>query len=255
MSMNKIKTKVENGVAILSIDRPEALNALSREIVDEIDQFISDLGDDVRVLLVYSEKNFAAGADIKGMVNCGEAEAREFSFSPTYNKLAALNIPTIAAIDGYALGGGLELALACDLRFASERAKMGFPEISLGIMPGAGGTILAARCIGISAAMEMIFSGNSIDAQQAAQLGLVNRVVPSDALFTETLAFAEKLARRAPIALQTAKQTILAGSMIPRIDDAIALESENWARLFATTDQKEGMNAFLEKRKPYFKGC
>lgn len=255
--MGTILTKVENHVAYLSIDRPEALNALSREIVDGIDAFISRLEQDqnVRVLVIRSEKNFAAGADIKDMASCSEQQASAFSFSPTFNKIAGLGIPTVAAIDGFALGGGMELALACDFRIASEKAKMGFPEINLGIMPGAGGTIRTARVIGTSAAMELILTGRIIKADRALELGLVGRVVPPEKLAEEAEALADELAGKAPVALRTAKRTILMGAEIPNEQEAVALESKNWAVLFNTADQKEGMKAFLEKRKADFIGA
>lgn len=255
--MGTIVTGLENGIARLSIDRPEALNALSREIVDEIDAFISRLeqNKNVRVLVIRSEKNFAAGADIKDMVDCSEKEAAAFSFSPTFNKIAALSIPTIAAIDGFALGGGMELALACDFRIASEKAKIGFPEINLGIMPGAGGTIRAARAVGTTAAMELILTGKIIKADRALELGFVGRVVPPEKLAEEAEALAKELAEKAPVALRTAKRTILMGAEIPDEEAAVDLESKNWAGLFNTADQKEGMKAFLEKRKANFIGA
>lgn len=252
--METIKTERRGDVAVLSVDRPEALNALSRSIVNQIDAFIDGLDDSIRALLVYGETNFAAGADVRGMMDCDEEGARAFAFSSTYNKLAALKIPTVAAIDGFALGGGLELALACDLRIASNRAKMGFPEINLGIMPGAGGTVRAARCIGVSAAMELIFTGQTIRADRALALGLVNRVVPAEELLPEALALAEQLAQKAPVALRTAKETILRCARIPDEAEAVALEGRNWAGLFGTADQKEGMRAFAEKRKAAFTG-
>lgn len=257
MTVGTIKTRLDNGVAYLSIDRPEALNALSREIVDEIDAFVTKLAQDstARVLLICSKKNFAAGADIKDMAGCNENEATAFSFSPTYHKIASLAIPTIAAIDGFALGGGMELALACDIRIASEKAKMGFPEINLGIMPGAGGTIRAARCVGTAAAMELIFTGKIIKADRALSLGLVSQIVPPEKLLEEAEALAQELAGKAPVALRTAKATILRGAEIADTELAVALESKNWAGLFATADQKEGMRAFLEKRKANFIGA
>ena len=167
--MSKVTYRKEGNIAILGIDRPEALNALSREIVDDIGSTIEQIKSDeeVRILLIYSEKNFAAGADIGDMVECNETEAREFVFSPVFNEIEDLSIPTIAAIEGFALGGGLELALTCDIRFASEKAKMGFPEINLGIMPGAGGTVRTPRIIGESAAKDMIFSGIIVNADHA----------------------------------------------------------------------------------------
>lgn len=254
--MSEVIYKKEGNVAVLGINRPKALNALSRKIVDDIGEAVAQVAADetVRALLIYSEKNFAAGADIGDMVECSEDEAKAFVFSPVYNQIEALQIPTIAAIDGFALGGGLELALTCDIRFAAETAKMGFPEINLGIMPGAGGTIRAPRLIGASAAMELIFSGNTIGAERALQLGLVNRVTAEETLYEEALKFAGKLAAKAPIAMKTAKKTILDGLNASSVTAGIDMECDNWASLFRTADQKEGMRAFLEKRKPDYQG-
>ena len=183
--MGQIMLKKSGHTGVLQITRPQALNALSREIVDEMAWILEKVQEDrdIRVLVIYNEKNFAAGADIKGMIGCGREEARAFVFAPVFQKLADLPIPTIAAIEGYALGGGMELALACDIRIAAEDAKLGFPEINLGIMPGAGGTIRAPRLIGEAKAKEMIFTGSSIDARTALAIGLVNRVVPPDVLW------------------------------------------------------------------------
>lgn len=255
-NMNEVIYKKEDAVAVLGINRPKALNALSRSIVDEIGEAVTQIAEDetVRALLIYSKKNFAAGADIGDMVECDEEAAKAFVFSPVYNQIEALQIPTIAAIEGFALGGGLELALACDIRFAAETAKMGFPEINLGIMPGAGGTIRTPQLIGSSAAMKLIFSGETICAEQALQLGLVNRVTAEATLYEEALKFAGKLAAKAPIAMKTAKKTILDGMRASSMADGIEMESENWASLFCTADQKEGMRAFLEKRKPSYQG-
>ncbi len=175
--MGKIVVTKEDHIAILSVNRPEALNALSREIVDEMDEKIEEIKKDseIRCLIFYSEKNFAAGADIKAMAVCDEEGAKAFGFSPTYDKIAELPIPTIAAIEGYALGGGMELALTADMRIAGKSAKMGFPEVTLGIFPGAGGTIRAPKLIGPAFAKELIFSGDAVDADRALTMGLVNR--------------------------------------------------------------------------------
>lgn len=252
----QVNFQVNNGVVMLSVNRPEALNALNREIVDELDSYLEDIKKDVdiRVLIIYSEKNFAAGADIKAMVECNVEQAKAFTFSPTYDKLEALGIPTIAVIEGYALGGGLELALACDMRFAADNAKMGLPEITLGIMPGAGGTIRAPRLLGPAKAKELIFSGEIVDAAAALNMGLVNRVYPAGDLKAESVKFAEKLAGRAPVAMRTAKETILAGLALPDTASGMALETEKWTSLFNTEDQKEGMRAFIDKRKPRYTG-
>ena len=253
--MSKGIYRKEGNIAVLGIDRPEALNALSREIVDDIGKIVEQIkaDEEVRVLLIYSEKNFAAGADIGDMVECNENDAREFVFSPVFNEIEDLSIPTIAAIEGFALGGGLELALTCDIRFASEKAKMGFPEINLGIMPGAGGTVRAPRIIGESAAKDMIFSGIIVNADHALQLGLVNHVAEEGLLYEEAMAYAGKLADKAPIALKTAKETIDMGLEVPE-KTGIDIEFDNWASLFSTEDQKEGMRAFLKKEKPEYKG-
>ena len=237
--MSKVIYRKEGNIAVLGIDRPEALNALSREIVDDIGKIVEQIkaDEEVRVLLIYSEKNFAAGADIGDMVECNETEARAFVFSPVFNEIEDLSIPTIAAIEGFALGGGLELALTCDIRFASEKAKMGFPEINLGIMPGAGGTVRAPRIIGESAAKDMIFSGIIVNADHALQLGLVNHVAEEGRLYEDAIA----------------KETIDRGLEVPE-KTGIDIECDNWASLFNTEDQKEGMRAFLKKEKPEYKG-
>lgn len=253
--MKEINYTVENGVALMSIDRPKALNALSRTIVDDMDKLLEKIKADVdiKVLVIYNEGNFAAGADIGGMAECDEEGAKAFSFSPTFNKLEALGIPTIAAIEGFALGGGLELALACDMRIAAENAKLGFPEINLGIMPGAGGTVRAARLIGISKAKELIFMGSNISAQQALAIGLINAAVPQDEVKRTALKWAEKIAQKGTVAMRTAKRTIDAAAEA-NVLDGVEIEASNWASLFNTEDQKEGMRAFLEKRKPVYKG-
>lgn len=254
--MGQVTLKCDEGIAVLSIERPKALNALSRSVVDEIDNAVESIrGDEnIRVLVIYSEGNFAAGADIKDMVECNEEEARKFVFSDTFNKIEQLEIPTIAAIEGYALGGGLELALACDLRIASEDAKVGFPETGLGIMPGAGGTIRAPRIAGEAKAKELIFLGSVIDAEEALKIGLVNKVVPKDELKAAYGKWAAKLSKGAPKALAMAKKTIAQGLAENDRVKAIEIETANFADLFNTCDQKEGMRAFIEKRKPVYKG-
>jgi enoyl-CoA hydratase/carnithine racemase len=205
-------------------------------------------------LVLGSINNFAAGADIKDMVDCTEEQAKSFSFSKTFQKISNLKIPTIAAIDGYALGGGLELALTCDFRIATRGAKMGFPEINLGIMPGAGGTIRAPRLVGESRAKELILLGDIIDADKAEAVGLVNKVTEKEMLMETVFKWAEKLCKKAPIAVTVAKNTIDKGLGELDIEDAINIEAESWSKLFSTYDQKEGMLAFIEKRKPVYKG-
>ncbi len=252
--MGVIKLVKEGHVAILSVVRPEALNALSREIVDEMDQVLEDLKEDkdIYCLIFHSEKNFAAGADIKKMADCDEEGAKAFCFSPVYDKIAEYPIPTIAAIEGYALGGGMELALCADIRIAGEGAKMGFPEVTLGIFPGAGGTIRAPKLIGPSYAMELIFSGEQIPASRAKEMGLVNRVVPDEEVLEEAKKLAGKIAKRGPVAVRMVKEVIIKGLQMGDVKEGTAYEAQQWAKLFNTYDQKEGMHAFMEKRKPTY---
>lgn len=240
-------------IGVLKINRPKAFNALSREVVDLIDEKLEIIkaDEEVRALIVTSDGNFAAGADIVAMVELGPEEARKFLFSETFNKLENLGIPTIAAICGYALGGGLELALTCDFRIASEDAKVGLPEITLGIMPGAGGTIRLPRLIGEAKAKEMIMLGGQIKADEALRVGLVSKVVPKEELFDEAMKLAEKLATRPKLALKAAKESINYGKAQTA---AIDNEADIWSSLFATQDQKEGMRAFVDKRKPQYVG-
>lgn len=247
--------EVADGVGVLGINRPEALNALSREIVDGINARITEIESrkDIRVLMLYSRGNFAAGADIKNMVDLSPDEASKFSFVHVMNRIRKLDIPTVAAIEGYALGGGLELALTCDLRIAARSAKLGFPEINLGIMPGAGGTIVSPRLIGEARAKELILTGRTLSAEEAERIGLVNRCVEDKDLYSEAMKLAKKLAAKAPIAVKTAKWSIAAGLAV-NVDEGLETELDLWSSLFNTEDQKEGMRAFIEKRKPEYKG-
>ena len=255
--MGYINKSVENGVAFVSVNRPEVLNALNREVVDELDSVITDISkdDSVKCMVIYSKGNFAAGADIKAMVDCDPEGAKAFSFSETFNKIEDLSIPTIAAIEGYALGGGLELALACDIRISAESAKMGFPEITLGIFPGAGGTARAPRLIGMAKAMELIFTGSILSAAEAERIGLVNKAVPEEELLNTVAKMTKKISSQSRVILQAAKRTMRCEAEIVSVKEAIETEAENWAALFSTKDQKEGMRAFIEKRKPVYTDC
>lgn len=253
---NLIKMEVKDQIATISINRPEALNALSKEIVDEMDKMIEDIksNKDLRVLILFSEENFAAGADIKFMANCNPKQAKEFVFTDTYNKIHGLDIPTIAAIDGYAFGGGLELALTCDFRIASKGAKMGLTELNLGIMPGAGGTVRLARIVGEPKAKEMIFLSKVVDGIEAEKIGLVNIVVEKEDVYQTALAWAEKLKRKSSVSLASAKKSIENGIKDTNYISSTGMEAQIWSELFDTYDQKEGMAAFIEKRKPNFIG-
>ncbi len=248
-----IIVKLEENVAVVTLNRPKASNALNLQMVQEIDAAFAELRNDlaVKAVIITGDKNFAAGADITSMVNLTSEEAKNFSFNNIYSEIENLPKPTIAAMSGFALGGGLELALACDIRIASPEARFGLPEINLGIFPGAGGTQRLPKLIGISHAKEMIFGGEIINADKALQLGLINQI--TDDPMAEAFKMAQKYARKASIALGLAKQSI---NISYNVDLNTGLEYETiaWSSTFDTEDQKEGMKAFLEKRKPLFKG-
>lgn len=247
-----LSERIEN-IQVLKINRPKVFNALNRETVDLFDKKIEEIRKDreIRVLIVTGDHHFAAGADISDMIEKTPEEAKEFLFTNTFSKLENLEIPTIAAICGYALGGGLELALTCDLRIASEDAKLGLPEINLGIMPGAGGTVRLPRLIGEAKAKEMIYLGSRLTASEAYQYGIINKIVKKEELMKEAVMMARSLAEKAPLALRAAKEAILYSECRNK-SEALHKESEIWSGLFATQDQKEGMRAFLEKRAPQY---
>lgn len=253
--MKYIKYEIENQIATITINRPDVLNALNKDLIDELGLTIDNMmsAGDARVLIITGEgKNFAAGADIAQMIEMNPAQARTFTFNDVYCKIEALPIPVFAAINGFALGGGLELSLACDFRICSSKAKLGLPEINLGIFPGAGGTQRLPKLIGSSRAKEMIYFGSIIDAEKAYELGLCQWVVEEDPL-QHSLALAEKLIKKSSVALEAAKKAIDYG-IDKDLSSGITFEAIVWSDLFSTADQKEGMRAFLEKRKPDFKG-
>jgi enoyl-CoA hydratase len=253
MSYTNITVRSENNVSIIYLNRPGSLNALNSELVAELGKVFDELivDTDVKSIIVTGEKNFAAGADITNMIELTPDEARAFSFSDVFNKIAACPKPVIAAIEGFALGGGMELALCCDFRIAAPGAKMGFPEINLGIFPGAGGTQRLPRLIGTAKAKKMIYTGAMVKGETALEYGLVDTLDENP--LEAALKLSEDLAGKAPIALKLAKQCInTAGE-----EDAYTgfkLEADKWASLFATADQKEGMRAFIEKRTAEFSG-
>lgn len=254
MEYTHIRYACERGVARIVLDRPDVLNALSRDMVTEIRDAAGRIAGsrEARVLVVAGTGgNFAAGADIAPMADLAPDGARAFCFNDAFNAIENLPVPVIAAITGYCLGGGLELACVCDLRVCSTGATFGSPEIRLGIFPGAGGTQRLPRLIGAARAKEMIYFGGSIDAQTALAWGLCDRIV--DDPLAEAFSMAARLAAGPAAALRGAKKAINFG--IGRdIDTGLACEEEAWAGLFTTADQKEGMKAFLEKRKPVFTG-
>lgn len=248
----------EGAVGVLTLNNPATLNALNSTLVAEMGRALEVIAADnqIRALIVTGgEKVFAAGGDIKAMMECTPLAAKEYvaSIHTVFNHLAQMHIPTIAAICGYALGGGLELAACCDFRFAGEGARFGFPEVTLGIFPAAGGSQRIPRLIGVGKAKELMFSGDIIDAKTALGLGLVNRVVPDSEVITKAKEFAQKLSTRAPLALRYLKASIHAG-LNTDLNTGLEQELEKVAILFSTRDQKEGMRAFMEKRKPNFIG-
>lgn len=260
MSYNNLLFTVEESIATITFNRPKALNAMNSDTLLELRDAVTACKNDanVKVLILTGagEKAFVAGADISQMQNLRPAEALGFMElgNETLRLIETMPKPAIAAVNGYALGGGAEITMACDVRFASENALFGQPEISLGIIPGWGGTQRLARLIGMGRAKEMILGGAPIDAKRAYEIGLVNKVVPLDQLLVEARKFAGKLTALPGFALKMIKHSVNFGYDLP-MDNAIRLEVECCAQCFSTDDQKEGMKAFLEKRKPTFTGC
>jgi len=253
MSYDCIALNKRGKIGIITLQRPEALNALNHQMIKELEQVFIELEADenVRAVIITGEKNFAAGADINEMLEFNPEQARAFSFRHCFARIEAFPKPVLAAISGFALGGGMELALVCDWRVADNTARLGLPEINLGIFPGAGGTLRLPRLVGAARAKEMIFSGRPIHAEKALEYGLINQL--ADDALEEAVQTAEMLASKPPIALKLAKQCINQAFDIDGIK-AIEFESIAWASCFATQDQREGMKAFLEKRKPEFTG-
>lgn len=251
--MEFIKYETEGQIALLTIDRPKALNALNSNVLEELDQAIDAVDlQEVRVVIITGsgEKSFVAGADIAEMSNLTKEEGFAFAKkgNDIFRKIESLPIPVIAAVNGFALGGGCELSMACDIRICSENAVFGQPEAGLGITPGFGGTQRLARIIGIGRAKELIFSTSNIKADEAYRVGLVNHVYPVEELLPQAKKLASKIAANAPIAVRNCKKAINDGLQTD-IDSAIVIEENLFSDCFETHDQKEGMGAFLEKRK------
>lgn len=259
MEFKYIIYEKSEGIATLTLNRPEALNAFSKEVVEEILHALEDVKSDenIRVIVLTGagEKAFSAGADIKAMVGMTALKARELSLMGEKLCVTLENMqkPVIAAINGYALGGGLEVAMSCDLRLASENARMGQTEINIGLIPGWGGTQRLTRLVGMTKAKELVFTGKMIDAKTAEQLGIVNMVVPADKFREIVRQFAIDLALKAPVAIRVAKALITKGADMS-LDSALALEREGFGVVGSTEDLKEGVAAFTEKRKAVFKG-
>jgi len=257
MGYETIVLEPEGSIAVLKVNRPQALNALNHKVISELiaalDEIEKGVMPKVLILTGTGEKAFVAGTDIIEMEGLSSFEAREFaSFARlAIDKVANLNRPVIAAINGFALGGGCELAMACDIRIASEKARMGQPEIGLGIIPGSGGTQRLPRLVGVSKAKQLVFTGEVIDAKTALEIGLVDKVVPPDLLMEEAKKMALTIAAKPKIALALAKSAINKGIDID-LQNGLSYEIECFAQCFSTKDQKEGMKAFSEKRKPNY---
>lgn len=259
MAYENILFEVQDRVAILTFNRPKALNALNPSTLEEIDDAIEQVrkNQNIRVLVLTGagEKAFVAGADISEFQKMNPLSARAFAErgQEIFFKLEQLTKPVIACVNGFALGGGCEIAMSCDFIYASDKAKFGQPEINLGIIPGFGGTQRLLRLVGRAKAKELCMTGEMLDAQQAKELGLVAKVFPADQLMAETMKTANLLATRSESALRAIKHVVDRGSDVD-LKSGCAFEAEAFGVCFASQDAKEGVSAFLEKRKPDFKG-
>lgn len=255
--MDYIRYEVKDAVAVVTIDCPKALNALNPDVLKELYQVMDAMDSDeavrVAILTGAGEKAFVAGADIASMSTMNPEEALEFAKTGhrTMDRIAAMKKPTIAAINGFALGGGCELAMSCDIRIASAKARMGIPEVTLGVIPGFGGTQRLSRLVGLGMAMEMLATGRQCDAQECKEIGLVNRVVRAEELMDVCMELAGKIARNSTTAIALGKKSVTSGIEMD-LAKALELEQQAFALTFATDDQKEGMSAFLEKRPAKF---
>jgi enoyl-CoA hydratase len=257
MSYTTILTETRGRVGLITLNRPQAMNALNGTLLSELMQALAAFDADEAIgamVITGSERAFAAGADIKEMAEATTVEMLTGSFVEQFDGIRKIKKPVIAAVSGYALGGGCELAMSCDMIVASETAKFSQPEVTIGVIPGAGGTQRLTRAVGKAIAMEMVLNNRMLSAAEAAQFGLVNRVVPVERCLDEALALATELAGRAPLAIRLGKEAV---NKAFELSLAAGLEAERRAfyMLFATEDQKEGMKAFVEKRKAEWKGC
>jgi enoyl-CoA hydratase len=254
-----LRCELKNKIMLIVIERQEVLNALNSEVFKELGDVFMQMKDDPEVDVVIltgaGDKSFIAGSDVAEMSQCSLLEAREFvrKVYDAQQKIASFPRPTIAAINGFAFGGGLEVAMCCDIRVASEKAKFGQPEVNVGIIPGGGGTQRLTRLIGAGRAKEMIFTCMTIGAQKAYEIGLVNRVVNHECLIEESMKLAEEIAKKSNVMLTLAKSAVDIGADLD-LENALRTEMELFVQCFATVDGKEGLVAFVEKRKANFIG-
>ncbi|MBI4776805.1 MAG: enoyl-CoA hydratase/isomerase family protein [Deltaproteobacteria bacterium] len=259
MSYETLLFEKDENIAIITFNRPDVLNAINQQVVSELDQALDAVAADPEikalVLTGAGGKAFVAGADIKSMVSLTPVEAKRFAAAgqDVLFKLQFLHTPTIAAVNGFALGGGLEIAMSCDFIYASDRSKFGQPEINLGVIPGWGGTQRLTRLVGKPMAKELCLTGAVIKADEAKAIGLINKVFPADGLMTEVIKTAKLMASKGRVALRAIKHSIDRGFDMD-VRNAMAYEVESFATCFSSEDQKEGMSAFLEKRPAVFKG-
>ncbi|MCG8684710.1 MAG: enoyl-CoA hydratase-related protein [Desulfobacterales bacterium] len=259
MSFENIILEIDNSIATIFFNRPKALNALNNALFDELDTALDQImeNDDVRVLVLTGtgDKAFVAGADISELAKMTPLQAKYFSRKgqKVFSKIESLPIPAIAAVNGFALGGGSEAALACDFIYASEKAVFGLPEINLGLIPGFGGTQRLARLVGNNRAKEMVFTGKNISADQALEYGMVNQIFPHDSLMEETMKTARLMASKGCVALRAAKEVIQAGTAAD-LETGCIIENDAFGITMTSEDAKEGTSAFMEKRKAAFKG-
>lgn len=256
LTYQNITSQVEEQIGIVTLNRPKVLNALNHELMDELVKALEefDRDDNIRaIILTGGERAFAAGADIKEMSDETTISIMLKDRFATWDRIRNIKKPIIAAVSGYALGGGCELVMNCDIIIASETAQFGQPEINIGVIPGAGGTQRLTRVVGKHKAMEMILTGRSITACEAHALGLVNKVVPVELFLDEAKAVAKEIAKKSPVAVKLAKEAILK-TYDTNISEGLQFERKNFYMLFSSDDQKEGMKAFLEKRPASFTG-
>ncbi len=256
MELIKVNPQTAPHIALIELNRPKELNALNPQLMQEVRDALLELdrNDQVRVIIITgNEQAFAAGADIKQMADKSAIDMHLLDQFSTWDQIRKTRKPIIAAVSGFALGGGCEFAMTCDMIIASETAKFGQPEIKIGTMPGAGGTQRLTRAIGKAKAMELILTGRFLSAEEAHFYGLVNKVVPVEFYLKEAIALATEIASLSPLAVQLAKEAVNR-SFETLLDEGLMFERKNFYLTFASQDQKEGMQAFIEKRKPSFKG-